>query len=78
VIVANRLKNEDKAETPEQIVDGLADILDVPIDAATRPILVEACNKHGGRKALDNKDQTANLFARLSRLLYGSPAGQLY
>lgn len=78
VIVANRLKNEDKAETPEQIVDGLADILDVPIDAATRPILVEACTKYGGRKALDNKDQSANLFARLSRLLYGTPAGQLY
>lgn len=77
VLLATKLKTEDKVTTPEGIVDGVADILDVPISTASRPALVEACGKFGGVKALDNKDQAANLFARLCKLMFAVPEFQL-
>lgn len=77
VWMATKLKTDDKVSTPEQIVDGLADIFDAPLNDESRKALVEACVKHGGLKALDNKDQSANLFARLSRLMFAIPEFQL-
>lgn len=77
VLLATKLKVEDEVTTPEQIVDGMADILDVPLNEASRKTLVELCMKHGGLKALDEKNKSANLFARLARVMFAIPEFQL-
>ncbi|MBC8065879.1 MAG: hypothetical protein H7Y17_13685, partial [Chlorobia bacterium] len=77
VLLAAKLKTDDKVSTPEQIVDGMADILDVPLTEASRKTLVELCTKHGGLKALDEKNQSANLFSRLGRAMFAIPEFQL-
>jgi uncharacterized protein (DUF1800 family) len=77
VWLASKLKTEDSATTSDKIVDGMADILDIPISEQSRPALVAMCEKHGGPKALENKDQAANLFARLSRAMFAIPDFQL-
>ncbi len=77
VWMATKLKTDDKVTTPEQIVLGVADVLDVPLNEAAKKSLTDACAKYGGVAALENKDQAANLFARLSRLMFAIPEFQL-
>lgn len=77
VLMAARLLNEDKVKTPEDIVNGMADILDVPLNSDRRAILVDACTKHGGVAALGEKNRAANLFARLGQIMFGIPEFQL-
>jgi uncharacterized protein (DUF1800 family) len=77
VLMATKLKTDDKVTTPEGIVNGMADILDVPLTDESRKALTELCIKHGGLKALDEKNQSANLFARLGRAMFAIPEFQL-
>ena len=75
--VAAKLKADDKVSTSEQLVRGFADILDVPLQQEHIKPLVEMCDKHGGVAALENKDRSANLFARLGRTMFAIPEFQL-
>jgi uncharacterized protein (DUF1800 family) len=75
--MAGKLKADVKAATSEQMVVGLADILDVPLNAASIATLTALADKHGGLKALDGKDTAANLLARLSRAMFAIPDFQL-
>ncbi|MBX3119151.1 MAG: DUF1800 domain-containing protein [Fimbriimonadaceae bacterium] len=77
VLMAAKLLTDDKVKTPDDIVVGLADILDVPLTTDRRALLVEACTKHGGLAALSEKNRAANLFARLSQIMFGIPEFQL-
>lgn len=77
VWMAAKLVSDDKVKTPEDIVNGVADILDVPLTADRKKVLVEACTKAGGVAALANKNQAANLFARMSQIMFGIPEFQL-
>ncbi|MBS1714823.1 MAG: DUF1800 domain-containing protein [Armatimonadetes bacterium] len=77
VTLAAKFKTEDKVSTSEQIVDALADVLDVPLGPEDRTVLSEACTKAGGVKALDDKESASLLFAQLGRLLFALPKAQL-
>jgi len=77
VRMAAKLKEDDKVTTPEQLVAGFADILDIPLDDASKIVLANACTKYGGVKALDNKDAAASLFARLGKVAFAMPQAQL-
>ena len=74
--MATRLK-ADKVATSEQLVKGLADYLDVPLQSHHVKSLVAMCDKHGGVAALENKDRSANLFARVGRMMFAIPEFQL-
>lgn len=75
--LAKRIKEDDHPTTPEQVVVGMCDILDVPLNDGAKAILAEACTKYGGVKALDNKDAAAGLFTRLAKVLFSMPEAQL-
>lgn len=75
--VANKLKTEDKAANSEQIVRGLADLLDIPIRDEHVKGIAAMCDKYGGVAALDHKDRAANLFARVGRMMFAIPEFQL-
>ena len=75
--MAAKLKLEYKVTDSLQIVNGVADILDVPMNDVARKELVAACEKYGGVKALDKPDAAANLFARLTRVMFAIPEFQL-
>ena len=77
VWLAAKLRTDDKVTDGLGIVDGMADILDVPLNDARRKELAAACEKYGGVKALDKPDSAANLFARVGRAMFAIPEFQL-
>ncbi len=77
VKLAAKMVSEDKVQTPTDIVNVLADVLDVPVSKDRHAVLVDACTKAGGVAALANKDQAANMFARVSQIMFGIPEFQL-
>lgn len=62
---------------PASIVDGFLELFDARISPEQKATLVGVCEKRGGMKALENKDQSANLFAGISRALFACPEYQL-
>ncbi|MEQ1933637.1 MAG: DUF1800 family protein, partial [Fimbriimonadaceae bacterium] len=62
---------------PIDIVNQLADVFDMPLLEAERETLLKLCVAAGGVKALDQKDQAANLFAQVSKIMFAMPTAQL-
>lgn len=77
MLLANRLKTENPVASAADIVDAVADIFDARLGPKDRDVLIEACTKAGGVGALNEKDQAANLFANLTKLMFATPEFQL-
>lgn len=76
-IRTSALLKERQVADPASLVDGFLEIFDARISAEQRASLVGICEKRGGVKALDHKDQSAALFASISRALFACPEYQL-
>ena len=59
------------------IVDAVADVFDASLTSQDRDVLIEVCSKAGAASALNEKDQAANLFANLTKIMFASPSFQL-
>lgn len=62
---------------PVDIVNQLADVFDMPLSDTDRETLTKRCTAAGGVKALDEKNQAANLFAQVSKIMFAMPSAQL-
>lgn len=77
-LLSARILQDLKPTTSEQLVRGIADILDLDLPQEAMPALIATADRHGGVKALANRDQAAGLFTDACRLLFAVPAAQLY
>lgn len=77
VLMAEHLKTIGKTNTASEIVDAVADVFDASLTSQDRDVLIEVCSKAGAASALNEKDQAANLFANLTKIMFASPSFQL-
>lgn len=77
VRTAERLKADFKVSDPATLIDAFLAIFDGSVSQEQRAAMISACEKRGGVKALENKDQSAGLFASISRILFAVPEYQL-
>ncbi len=74
---AAKIKSAFKVTDSATLVDAYLELFDGKTTPEQRTALVATCDKLGSVKALENKDQSANLFTMMSRLLFAIPDFQL-
>jgi uncharacterized protein (DUF1800 family) len=77
VEAAAKIKASFKPADSGALVDAFAALLDARLTPGERTALVGVCDKRGGLAALEKKDQAANLFAGMARVLFAIPDFQL-
>ena len=75
--IANRLLKH-KILTVENVIDQLASIFDVNLTEHSKWILMRACSKAGGIKALKQPDSATYMLTVVGRLLFASPEFQFH
>ena len=77
VQTAAKIKKDFKVTDPTSLVEAFLSIFDGVVTPEQRASLIATCEKRGGVKALDDKNQAAGLFAGMSRVLFAVPQYQL-
>ncbi len=76
VWIATRLKNEFRASSAEELVDGFLEIFDGNTTPEQRAALVGIAQRHGIH-SLDDKDLSSALFVELGTALFAMPSYQM-
>lgn len=77
MMLANKIKQQGKSGSVEEIVDAVLEHFDVPEIGERKQALFDLATKRGGVKALEKPDSAAYLFAQLSRNIFAIPEFQL-
>ncbi|MBI1756606.1 MAG: DUF1800 domain-containing protein [Fimbriimonas ginsengisoli] len=73
VALRDRLMKEATGASPDQIVDRLLTALATPLSSEKKAILVSACTKAGGAKALAKAATANTLLRNLTQLAFAAP-----
>ena len=75
--IGQKLLTEQKADSPERVVDGLLDIFDGDIPVSKRAMLVKACIDNGGVGALKDKETASTMIVAVMKLMVAAPEYQV-
>ncbi len=77
VHLASRMVRDFKVTDSAGIVKAFGEVFDLPFPPDAMSVLVGLVDKHGSVGAFRDKNQAANLFARLGKAAFAAPTSQL-
>jgi uncharacterized protein (DUF1800 family) len=77
VYLGNKIKNERKPTSAEDVVDAILDIFDADFGASKRAILIKACADAGNPTELNKPQVASNVLHSVCKLVFSSPEFQM-